>query len=157
MKITIEHPSIGKIVFEESLLSGKRTLSVNDISAEKTSKNEFLINNEKAVIKGNLLFGVTLFFSNQTIQILQKPKIYEYILALLPIIFLLVWGNSVALCSIFPLVGGAIGGFIGGLFAAFSLLFMVNTKECLAKILIGLGMFALAILAAYIVAMLIIL
>ena len=42
-------------------------------------------------------------------------KWYEYILALIIPIFVLTWGNSVYLCSIFPIVGGAIGGAISAL------------------------------------------
>ncbi len=156
MKISVDHPSIGKIVYDENFWSGKKSLTVNDIPAKKVSKNEFLINEEKAVIKGNFFVGISLLLQNETIQILQKPKIYEVVLAILPIIFLLIWGNSVALCSIFPVVGGAIGGFIGGMFGVLSLVFMANTKKPLVKISIGLAMFASAILIAFAIAMLII-
>ena len=86
MKISVDHPSIGKIVYDENFWSGKKSLTVNDIPAEKVSKNEFLINGEKAVIKGCNPFGVTLFYADQTIQISPKPKIYEYVLAILPIL-----------------------------------------------------------------------
>jgi len=155
MKKTIDHPTLGKITYEENVWTGKKYLSINDEQVEKVSKNEFVINSEKAKIKGSIFSGITLYLSNQMVQISQKPQIYEYILAILPFIFLLIWGNSAALCRIFPVVGGAIGGLIGGLSAVLSIYLMTSAKKPLIKVTIGIGFFACAILIAYLVAILI--
>lgn len=69
--------------------------------------------------------------------------------------FIIAWGNSIPLCRIFPIVGGAIGGAIGGIFLALSFYLMVKVKKPIYKVLIGFGMFALAVLVAHIVALII--
>ena len=49
------------------------------------------------------------------------------------------WGNSVELCKIIPVVGGAIGGAISGVISVLALVFSKRTKNILYKVLIGLA------------------
>ena len=58
----------------------------------------------------------------------------------LPFILIMVWGNSVALCSIIPVVGGAIGGAISGGMGVVSLSLMKRQSNLLVKVLVGIGM-----------------
>ena len=107
------------------------------------------------MIEGSYLGGAKLLINNETIEIVPKPKWYEIFLSVLPFVFLMVWGNNVALCAIFPVVGGAIGGALGGLGVVFSLLYMKKAKALIYKILIGLGTFVATVLAAFVMALLV--
>ncbi len=154
MQEIIRHPICGEIVYSESFWTGKKTLTVNGVDAQPISKKEFLINGEKAVIKGNFYTGIDLCIGNETVALSPKPKWYEIVLAILPVLFLLTWGNSATLCAIFPVVGGAIGGVIGALFSLTSLLLMKSSKAPMIKILIGVGMFVLTLAVSFVLAML---
>ena len=93
-----------------------------------------------------MFFGASLIVDGQKIIIAPPMKWYEYILALIIPIFVLTWGNSVYLCSIFPIVGGAIGGAISALAMIFSAVVMRKVNKPIFKILIGLGFFVATVL-----------
>ena len=103
---------------------------------------------------GNFLRGAALYIHGKQHQLTPAAKWYEYVLAVLPLLFNLIWGNVVALFEIFPVVGGAIGGAIGGVGFVLSLLLMRKTNQWWAKILIGLAAFAVSVLISYGVALL---
>ena len=63
----------------------------------------------------------------------------------------MIWGNSPALCAIFPVVGGAIGGALGGIGGVISLLLMKKQKSPLIKALIGVAVIAVTVFVAFIV------
>ena len=155
MKESVIHPEHGAIVYDENIFSGKVNLFINGVYARPFSKKEFLFEEKKVVIKGSFLTGVTLVIGGESIEISPKPKWYEILLAILPFAFLLVWGNDTELCAIFPVVGGAIGGGLGGLGMSVSLFLMKKTKSPLYKALIGLGCFAAIILIAFVLAIII--
>ena len=150
----INHPTYGDIVYTENFWVGKKTLTVNGLAAQPTSKKSFLINGQQATVKGSWFTGATLCIGSETIELARKPKWYEVVLAILPLIFLLTWGNSSHLCAIFPVVGGAIGGALGGIAGCTSMLFMKKSSSPIARVLIGLGDFAVTILIAFVLAML---
>ena len=152
MKLVVNHPTYGEIVYDENIWNGKKTLQVNGVNCFAMSKKEFMVNDQKAFLNGNLYTGITLTLGQDVIVISPRPTWYEILLAILPVAFLLTWGNSPSLCAIFPVVGGAIGGAIGALFSMMSLLTMKNTKSIGKKILIGFGLFALTLLVAFILA-----
>ena len=156
MKEIINHSTYGQIVYDESIWTGKKTLTVNGVPAQPVSKKEFIVNGEKATIKGNIYMGLSICIGEEEIELSPKTKWYEIALAVIPLVFLLTWGNSPALCAIFPVVGGALGGAIGGLASIMSLLFMKKTNKTLIKVLIGVGAIAITILAAFLLALLII-
>ena len=60
MKESILHPVYGLIVYEESFWTGKKNLLINGIYARPFSKKEFLFEERKVIIEGNLFMGVTL-------------------------------------------------------------------------------------------------
>ncbi|MBR2902039.1 MAG: hypothetical protein IKC38_02335 [Clostridia bacterium] len=156
MKEFVQHPIYGEIVYNESFLTGKKTLTINGVDAQPVSKNEFTVEGKKVVIVGSHLVGIKILINNVAIEVSPKPKWYEIVFAVLPLIFLLTWGNSVALCSIFPVVGGAIGGALGGIGSITSLFLMKNAKSLIAKLLIGIGAFVVTVLIAFALALLII-
>ena len=111
-----------------------------------------MVGEQKAVLLGNLFMGIQLSINQEMIEISPRPAWYEIVLAILPVSFLLTWGNSPALCAIFPVIGGAIGGGLGAVFSMTSLLLMKNAKSITKKLLIGVGMFALTLLISFILA-----
>ncbi len=156
MKEFVQHPIYGEIVYNESFWSGKKTLTINGVDAQPVSKKEFTADGKKVVIVGSYLMGIKILIDNVAIEVSPKPKWYEIVFAVLPLIFLLTWGNSEALCSVFPVVGGAIGGALGGIGSITSLLLMKNAKSLLTKLLIGIGTFVGTVLFAFVLALLMI-
>ena len=157
MKEFVQHPIYGEIIYNESFWTGKKTLTINGVCAQPVSKKEFTVEGKKVVIIGSSLMGLKLQIDNDIIEVSPKPKWYEIVFAVLPLIFLLTWGNSTALCSIFPVVGGAIGGALGGIGSITSLLLMKNAKSLLTKMLIGIGAFAVTVLIAFVLALVMVL
>lgn len=152
MKMTVNHPTYGEIVYDESFWLGKKTLTVNGVEAVAVSKREFIIDGKHATLKGNFLRGVTMSLEGESIELCPKPHGYEVFLAVVPFAILLIWGNDPGLCTIFPVVGGMIGGALCGVGAALSLFFMKKASKPLYKILIGFGMFALTTLILFAIA-----
>ena len=152
MKELTMHPDYGEIVYEESFWTGKKRLFINGVEAERISKKEFSVNGKRALIGGSFLTGVRLLIDDQLVVISPKTKWYELVLAWIPFVFLMIWGNSVTLCSIFPVVSGALGGIVGALAAVTSIMLMKKTRSTLIKILIGLASFVVTVVIAYIMA-----
>jgi hypothetical protein len=153
MKEFVQHPVLGEIVYDESIWTGKKTLTVNGETAKTISKNIFEVNGKTLTISGSILTGIKLFTDDETIEISPKPKWYEIALAILPFVFLMTWGNSPALCAIFPVVGGAIGGALGGLSGVISLLFMKKEESPAKKVLIGVIALVATVLVAFLLAL----
>lgn len=150
MKKIIQNEALGEIVYNESIWTGKKSLTVNGVEAKKITKKEYQAGDKKLIISGNYYFtGITLTVGDEIIEVSPKPKWYEFVFAILPLLFLLIWGNSYTLCDIFPVVGGAIGGFIGALFSIASLLLTKKTEKPLYKVLIGIGIFVANVLVAF--------
>ena len=70
----------------------------------------------------------------------MKQAVHHAALSVLPLLLVLIWGNSVALCKIVPIVGGAIGGLIGGIFACANLVVIKGFSRLWLKILVSVGM-----------------
>ena len=135
MTQTIMHPVYGAISYEENIWTGKKSLAVNGKYLKKGRKNVFTLedgeNTLYVTLKGNALTGVTATIQGQDIVILPKLSGLDYILCILPFALIMIWGNSQALCSIVPVVGGAIGGAIGAIFACESMMLMRKAKSTL--------------------------
>ena len=107
------------------------------------------VRNEEVQVKGSALNGVSIIFRNEQIQLWPKPAWYDWLLSILPLLVLLIWGNSVALNSILPVVGGAIGGGIGGGALVLGMILMRGKsfgKKLLTALLVFLGAFGVAAL-----------
>ena len=144
-------------MYQESFWTGKKTIVINGKAAIARGKKKFLHEGKTVLVKGNEFSGVSLVIDGTTVRITPGPKWYEIILALLPFLFIVTWGNSPALCAIFPVVGGAIGGFIGGLGLVLSRMAMKSQRNPIGKILMGLGVFAATVFVAFIVGVVIVL
>lgn len=141
MKISKEIENIGTVCYQENVLSGKKSLSVDGEKLTKVSKKEFEYTNAETVtrftIEGNALQGVNVVVNGQKYEFLQKTAWYEYIVAFIGFVFILVWGNVPALCAIMPVVGGAIGGLIGALGAVLGIYMMRASNKPAIRLLIG--------------------
>ena len=153
MKKTIQHPVYGEIIYNENDLSGKVTLKVNGKEVQSLPKKQFLIDGKRATVKGNFLSGVKLTIDGQTTVLIPAPAWYEIAISVIPFIFLMIWGNSASLCMIFPVVGGALGGCLGGIAFVLSILFMKSAQTVSKKILIGVGVFAVTLVVSFILAL----
>ena len=89
-----------------------------------------------------MVTGVKLVTDAEEIVLLPPPTWYEIVFTAIAFGLIFVWGNSVALCSILPLVGGAIGGAIIGAGVVVNLMLMRRAKSVGKKLLIGLAIFA---------------
>ncbi len=152
MKMTVNHPTYGEIVYAEGFWLGKKTLTVNGVEAAAVSKREFIINGKHATLKGSFFSGASLCIDGESIEVCPKLKWYEISLVVALFGILFVWSNVPALCAIFPVVGGAIGGGLCGALGASTLCFMKSVRNPLYKILIGFGMFALTTLILFAIA-----
>lgn len=94
-------------LYNENMLSGKKSLSVDGKEATKARKNMYTLSTgESVTVKGSFLSGVKLSMQGKEI-VLLKNKWFEWILIFLPFLYLCI-----------GLFGGAIGGGLSGLFAA---------------------------------------
>ena len=151
MKTTLHHPGYGTLEYEESFWLGKRTLTQNGRVLEKHGKNEYLLTDgeteHRTTLQGGVVKGVYLEMADgERIAFTPALRAYEIIFAVLILGFMLVWGNSVKLCKILPLLGGVFGGGITGLCIASGFLFTKKTDRTGVKLLIWLGVFAAAFL-----------
>ncbi len=150
MQVVVQHPILGAIVYEENYWTGKKKIAINGAFLTQSGRNTFLLQNgtetTQVMIKGNFLMGSKLFWNGEAIALVPATKWYEYALCLFAILFNILWGNSVALCSIVPIVGGAIGGGVSGLIAGLGLIFMKSYRSPLAKVAVGIGAFLVSFL-----------
>lgn len=100
-------------------------------------------------ITGNFVKGSTLTINGDSYKISENLKWYEYVLAILPFVFILIWGNVPALVQILPVIGGAIGGVVSALMGLLSALVMKETKSIALKILYGIAFFLATVAICY--------
>lgn len=141
MQKVIQHPTCGRIVYDENIWTGKKSLTVDGRAWQKKDKTTFLFQEGEnilvATLKGSVLTGVTLSIQGERIAIVPKPSVLDWILALLPFLVNIVWSNSVELCSIIPVVGGALGGALNGVAIVIGMN-MIREKRGIQKLLTGL-------------------
>ena len=159
MKIIVENEKYGTIEYNESFWTGKKTIYVGGKLLTKKDKNKYVYNGEEGEIvvkaNGNSFSGLDLMIMGSRVEIIPKTSVLEYILAFIPLIVVLIWGNSVYLCSILPIVGGAIGGAIAGGASVIGMIFMKRNKNFLMKILVSIVALAITMLICFLVAVLI--
>ena len=154
MKRVIQHPELGEIIYEESFWTGKKKLSINGEQLISKSRNVFETSDGKTVtLKGNIINGTKAEIDGNTVEISPSTKWYEYVLSFISFAFVLVWGNVPSLCAIFPIVGGAIGGFISALISMLNIYLIKKTDKIWLKVVISLASFVVAVLICYLLAL----
>lgn len=153
MRLVIEHADHGIIEYDESFWTGKKSLYINGAPLQKVSKKVFVTPaGERMTVEGNYLTGSYISSGTDRIQLAPAVKWYEVVLSLLPFVFILIWGNSVSLCEIVPVIGGGIGGFISGVMSVTNLFLIKSVKPVWLKIFITAGMFAGTFLVCFLMA-----
>lgn len=156
MRKTINHETLGIINYEESFWTGNKNLSINGEKLRKISKETFVDSNENNyTLKGGFLNGATLHNNEYTIEIFPKTKWYEYFLVILTFVIYIVWNITPNLQLLFPVVGGALGGFLAGLGCVSTLILMKLTEKPIFKILIWLGLTIVTFLVLFLVVLII--
>lgn len=153
---TVVQSTYGEITFIESFWTGKKQVLLNNQKLKKVDKNIFVFTDEEGkdihvLLNGNYINGTKITIGSETIQATAKAKWYEYALAVMIFMIVLIWGNSKELCSIIPIVSGAIGGAINGVMSFSTLIIMKPIKNVLVKILIALGMLVATIVICFVV------
>lgn len=147
MKATIKHVGFGTLEFEESFFTGARTLRQNGSVVEKQGKKEYLLSDgertHRCTMEGNSILGVRLVTEGgERIALTPALRWYEVVIAVAIFAVMVVWGNSVTLCSIIPVVGGAIGGGVTGACIVLGFVFSKRSDRTAIKLLIWLGILA---------------
>ncbi len=159
MKKVINSSKYGDIVYSENFWTGKKAISINGVDLAKKSKNLYEYAKEDVTlqveVKGNFTMGVKLMINDEEIIVTPAPKWYEIALSLIGFVLIMVWGNVPQLCSIVPVVGGAIGGLISGLLCMVNFVVITKFNKIWLKVLISVGFVALNFLTCYLVALLI--
>ncbi len=156
MEVKIQDEKYGLIVYSESFWTGKKEMFVQNQLLVKVAKNQFCLmrDNEKVYffIKGNAMSGVDITVEGRTHNVIPKTKWYEHLLAWSIFLVNIVMGNIPAMLNVFPVVGGAIGGFISALFACLCLATIKKQKNILFKVLIALGFHIASLLSCFVIA-----
>ena len=159
MKSVYKHQYYGEIVYRESIWTGKKEIIIDGKPLTKVRKNKYEFCNESGCIhvevKGSSAFGVNIIMNGETIPVVQAPKWYDIVLASLVFMIVAVWGNSVALCSILPVVGGALGGGISGAMAVLALGAIKNTSNVFKKLVVWFAMLVCTLLLCFLAALVI--
>ncbi len=135
----------------------RKNSSSEERNLQKSPKKTFQTNDGQILtLKGSYLSGVTLESNDIQVKLTPSVKWYEIVLSILPFIPIMVWGNSVTLCTIIPVVGGAIGGAINGVAAILNLFVIKGVNKVWLKILITVGVLILTFLICFLIALAII-
>lgn len=159
MKEVIKLEDGSNLTYEESFWTSKKNIYIDNVETKKISKTEFKYgeNLEKTVlIKGNFLKGVQVVVNEKEYEVSPKTVLYQYIIFLIPIIFIITWGAVPQFVAIFPVVGGAIGGLISALFSVFGLILGKKIKNKAISLVVQIAFSALAILVCYLIGLAII-
>ena len=158
MKETVVNQKYGIVVYEENDWTGARSVTFSNYLLVNVDKQTYTFNDgeESHIVKivGSAFTGVKLVVDNVEEIEMTKPTLwYEYIFAVLPFAFVMIWQfMPLDIYFTFPIVGGAIGGAISGGLGFASLAIMKKTNNPLFKVLIGLAFFILVAVICYIVA-----
>jgi len=160
MKFTVNHPTIGEIVYTESIWTGKKGLIINGKELKKHTKDVFVDptsaeSSKMYYLSGSFMSGVTLTLDGEKVEIVSKPKKLDIAFSIIIFALVLFWGNNPVLCAIFPIVGGAIGGAVSGAMAMINLSMIKKEESIAKKILISLGMLVATVLICFALALLI--
>lgn len=149
MKLTVTDKKYGVVEYDESLWTGKKTLTINGKVLHRLKKKVYHYNDGEfsfcATLKGNLLFGINLNINGDVLEMSECLEWYVFAIAVFTIVFNIHCNNFIEIIIPLPLVGGALGGGIAGWFSGMGLLLSATQSKPLKKILISLAFFVLSI------------
>lgn len=131
------------VEIDRSVWTGKINVTVDGKMASKISKKEFSYENVEGelkyiTLKGSEFSKMEVTIDTYTHTLVRKLKVYEFILAFLPV-FLIA-------------IGGAIGGFLAGVAIISLLMLMRSLKNVFLKVLVSLVFTAAAFFIWFIIA-----
>ena len=89
MKNIIYDAQYGKVEFNEGFWTGKKELIIDGIKLTKVSKNQYSYVNDDidtvVLVKGNYISGSELLIGDYKIQLTEKTKWWEFVIAFLPV------------------------------------------------------------------------
>ena len=150
MKYVVNHDVYGEICLEESFWTGKNSVTINGVALKQIGKMrrgqctyeyETEEGKKQVTAKGAFSSGIQLTIDGETIQMDKGAAWYEIAACALMLIVMLVWSNVPYLYTIWPILGGGLGGALHAILAMTALLAMKSTKNIALKFVIWLGMF----------------
>ena len=156
MKQIVEHALYGRIEYNENIQTGKRDITINGVRLTKAKKNVYVYDTGEAKInvsvQGNVYTGINLAVGEETIEVERKSAWYELACSISIFVIVLIWGNSTYLCSIVPIIGGAIGGAVSGLMGILNLRAMKTIKNVGVKLAVWFAMLVATLVICFILA-----
>ena len=156
MKQIVEHALYGRIEYNENIWTGKRDITINGVRLTKAKKNVYVYDTGEAKInvsvQGNVYTGINLAVGEETIEVERKSAWYELACSISIFVIVLIWGNSTYLCSIVPIIGGAIGGAVSGLMGILNLRAMKTIKNVGVKLAVWFAMLVATLVICFILA-----
>ncbi|MCL2752082.1 MAG: hypothetical protein FWE62_04930 [Firmicutes bacterium] len=144
MKIEHTDESGNSFVYNESVWTGRKTLTFNGQPCAKVARKQFqLPDGSYLALKGSFLMGITATGSGKSTAWL-KNKWWETLLILLPCLYL---GLGI-FCGA---LGGALSGGFFALAAAFNAAILRTTAHVVVKIIFCLVVFAVLFLAWFMI------
>lgn len=157
MKRIIEHALYGQIAYNENIWTGARGISINGIKLIKEKKNIYVYDTGeekiKVAVQGNVYTGIRLKIGEETVEMEKKAIWYETACSISIFVLIMIWGNNPYLCSIVPIVGGAIGGAISGVMGFMNLLAMKACKNVALKLAVWLAMLIATLIICFVLAL----
>ncbi|MBQ7227974.1 MAG: hypothetical protein IJX05_06210 [Clostridia bacterium] len=155
MTTNVNHEKYGEISCKQSFLTGQFSVSINGTPLAQTSKRSFSLESEEgtktAIVTGNIVTGTKLSIDGDVITLAPSAQWYEITIAVIQFVFMLVWGAVPSLAAIVPIVGGAIGGGISGVFTILNFYVMRSIKQAWLKIIVGIAIFGLNFLVCFLI------
>lgn len=159
MKVIVENEKYGTIEYKENFWTGRRKIYIDGKQYKYKDSNKYVNKSEgkEEVVKvrGGYFSGVRLTVIDTYVNVVPMTATFEYVLALLPFIFVIIWGSAPYFCSLFPIVGGIIGGVISITTGVVQVKIMREFKSVLLKILVAIIMFAVTFILCHLVALVI--
>ena len=150
MKYVVNHDVYGEICLEEGFWTSKKSVTINGVALKQIGKMrrgqctyeyETEEGKKQVTAKGAFSSGIQLTIDGETIQMDKGAAWYEIAACALMLIVMLVWSNVPYLYTIWPILGGGLGGGLHAILAMTALLAMKSTKNIALKFVIWLGMF----------------
>ena len=127
------------LVYEESIWTGKRTITINGRTLSKVKRNVYSDGSNDYVIKGSYYTGVTLE-GPETYVIYEKLNVLQTILVFLPVV----------VCAF---IGGAIGALFGAIASLTVASLTRKTNNTLVSFFVCIAATGIALVLWFIVAM----
>lgn len=137
---------VGNVEFRESFWSGKKRIFIDGREAVRRDRNLFLWEKDgvehQIIITGTVFSGLCVVIDKLSYRLTEPLPWYSYVIVIGGALFCAIWMFTPALVELVPLVGGAIGGGIVGLFVAIQIYVARILQRWWTRVLVGLSLVA---------------